>query len=77
MEGLVLAVGTVFSSFGEEKEAAGGIGRRAHESKVADDYVYVVNTLVYVGYNMDSGAGLLGSNPDPATDELGDHWKMI
>lgn len=62
-----MVVGTVFSKFGEGKEEAGGIGRRAHKSAVADDYVYIVNTLVYIGYNMDSGAGLLGSNPGSAT----------
>ena len=56
--------GTASSSFGEEKKEAGSIGRRAHKSEDADDYVYIVNTLVYIGYNMDSAAGLLGSNPD-------------
>lgn len=66
MEGLVLAVGTAFGSFGEEKEEAGRIGRRAHTSEDADDDVYVVNTLMHIGHNMDAGAGLLGPKPHSA-----------
>lgn len=76
MEGLVLAVGTAFSSFGEEKEA-GSTGRRAHRWEDADDDVYVGSTLGYTGYNMDVGAGPLGSNPDSATYYLCDLGQMI
>lgn len=65
MEGMVLAVGTAFSSFGEEKEA-GRTGRRAHKWEDAEDDVYVGSTLGYIGYNTDAGAGPPVSNPDSA-----------
>lgn len=60
MEGMILAIGTTSSSFWR----GGGRQHRQKDSQIGRCMWCII--MVHIGYSKDSGAGLLGLNPDPA-----------